>query len=196
MSNDEHDDRDDPGSGDADPGDTESGEPGEGQPPADDDTGGGDDDGSDDSWVSDSVDEGGESTAADVGPGDDTAAPGPHDHESGSTGANGGRQKGPNEKFCAECGAVINEKAEICPECGVRQPGTGSSGDDERIIAAVLAIVLGGLGAHKFYMGKTGQGIVYLCFSWTLIPAIIGLVEGIIYLTKSDEEFRRQYMDG
>jgi TM2 domain-containing membrane protein YozV len=54
---------------------------------------------------------------------------------------------------------------------------------------------VGGLGAHKFYLGDVGLGILYLCFSWTLIPALIGLVEGIIYLTKSDEEFQRQYVD-
>jgi hypothetical protein len=184
MSNDERDDPDDSP-------DTESGQGG-GQPTDD------GDDGSDDSWVSDSVDES-ESTGAEGDPGD----VGTVDDAGGqSTGAGGGqpagsdgdKQKGPDEKFCSECGAVINEKAEICPECGVRQPGAGSGGDDERLITAVLAIVLGGLGAHKFYMGKTGQGIVYLCFSWTLIPALIGLIEGIIYLTKSDEEFHEQYM--
>ncbi|ELZ28229.1 TM2 domain-containing protein [Halosimplex carlsbadense 2-9-1] len=181
MSNDEHDDRDDPGSGDADPG-----EPGEGQPP--------DDGGSDDSWVSDSVDEDGESTDEDAGPGDDTGGADPHDHDRGSTGTNGGRQKGPGEKYCAECGAVINEKAEICPECGVRQPGM-DSGNDERIVAALLAILLGSFGAHKFYLGNNKLGIIYLCFFWTGIPGIIGIIEGVIYLTKDDDEFRRQYMD-
>ncbi|WP_436907856.1 NINE protein [Halosimplex marinum] len=204
MSNDEPDDRDgDPGNTESgedsdwppsdDGGDTESGQGG-GQQPTDD---GGDrtDDGSDDSWVSDSVDES-ESTGAEGGPGDAGTVDDAGGSDAGgqSAGSDGGQQKGPNEKFCSECGAVINEKAEICPECGVRQPGAGSSGGDERLIAAVLAIVLGGLGAHKFYMGKVGQGIVYLCFSWTLIPALIGLVEGIIYLTKSDEEFHEQYM--
>jgi len=183
MSNDEPDDRDDVDPGGDDPDEPGSGEPGDGQSPAD-----------DDSWVSDSVDEGGEPTAADIGPGDDTGAPGPHDHESGSTGANGRRQKGPDEKFCAECGAVINEKAEICPECGVRQPGM-DSGNDERIVAALLAILLGSFGAHKFYLGDNKLGVLYLCFFWSGIPGIIGIVEGVIYLTKDDDEFHRQYMD-
>lgn len=43
--------------------------------------------------------------------------------------------------------------------------------------AVLLALFLGGLGAHKFYMGETGIGIVYLVFSWTYIPAIIGFIE-------------------
>ena len=42
----------------------------------------------------------------------------------------------------------------------------------------------GGLGAHKFYSGKTLMGVLYLVFCWTYIPALIALVEGIIALTK------------
>ncbi|PSP30814.1 hypothetical protein BRC64_11595 [Halobacteriales archaeon QH_10_67_22] len=101
------------------------------------------------------------------------------------------------QKFCIECGAQISANAEICPQCGVRQPaaGGGATGgaEKDRMAAALLAILLGGLGAHKFYLGDVGLGILYLCFSWTFIPAIIGLIEGIIYLTKSEEEFQRQY---
>jgi TM2 domain-containing membrane protein YozV len=62
-----------------------------------------------------------------------------------------------------------------------------------KVAAGLLGILLGSFGAHKFYLGKIGQGILYLIFSWTGIPGIIGLIEGIIYLTKSDEEFARQY---
>jgi TM2 domain-containing membrane protein YozV len=62
-----------------------------------------------------------------------------------------------------------------------------------KVVAGLLAILLGGLGIHKFYLGKLGQGILYLLFSWTGIPSIIGFIEGIIYLVKSDEEFNRKY---
>lgn len=62
-----------------------------------------------------------------------------------------------------------------------------------KVVAGVLAILLGALGVHKFYLGKIGQGIVYLLFCWTGIPGIIGLIEGIIYLVKSDEEFNLLY---
>jgi TM2 domain-containing membrane protein YozV len=60
--------------------------------------------------------------------------------------------------------------------------------------AGILAIILGGLGVHKFYLGKIGMGILYLVFCWTTIPALIGLIEGILYLTKTEEEFQRKYV--
>jgi TM2 domain-containing membrane protein YozV len=59
--------------------------------------------------------------------------------------------------------------------------------------AAVLAIILGGLGAHKFYLSNPGLGILYLIFCWTGIPSFIGIIEGIIYLTMSDEAFAQKY---
>lgn len=67
-----------------------------------------------------------------------------------------------------------------------------------RVTAGILAILLGGLGIHKFYLGRTGLGIIYLIFFWTYIPAILGLIEGIIYLISSDNSFAskhdRQYI--
>ena len=54
-----------------------------------------------------------------------------------------------------------------------------------KVAYVLLAIFLGGLGAHKFYSGKVGTGVVYLIFCWTFIPAIIGFIEGIIGLTKN-----------
>nr|WP_257959027.1 TM2 domain-containing protein [Bacillus sp. V3-13] len=63
-----------------------------------------------------------------------------------------------------------------------------------KVVAGVLGILLGSFGAHKFYLGKIGMGILYLVFSWTGIPGIIGLIEGIIYLVKSDEEFEQKYV--
>jgi TM2 domain-containing membrane protein YozV len=99
--------------------------------------------------------------------------------------------KGADEKFCNECGSIIKVKAEICPKCGVRQRLT--SGGKSRISAALFAFFLGGFGAHKFYLDKVGQGILYLIFFWTLIPAIIAIVEFITYLIMSDEEFNAKY---
>ena len=58
-----------------------------------------------------------------------------------------------------------------------------------KIAAGVLAILFGGFGIHKFYLGKITEGVLMLLFSWTCIPALIGLIEGIIYLAQSDEEF-------
>ncbi|MFO8061689.1 MAG: NINE protein [bacterium] len=98
-------------------------------------------------------------------------------------------------KYCVNCGEEIDPRAEICPHCGVRQPGmaTGSGAITSRIVAALFAILLGSFGIHKFYLGQIGWGIVYIIFSWTGIPAIVGVIEGIIYLTYSDEEFTLRY---
>ena len=102
-------------------------------------------------------------------------------------------------KFCFACGGSIDARAEICPRCGVRQHatpnpfGTTSASGKNRVTAALFALLLGGIGIHKFYLGKAGQGILYLIFCWTFIPAILGLIEGIVYLTMSDDDFLRKY---
>jgi len=107
--------------------------------------------------------------------------------------------KAADEKFCSECGATIKSKAEICPKCGVRQMSSGCSfgavapNGKTKIAAALFAFFLGGFGAHKFYLGKAGQGILFFLFCWTFIPAIVALVEGILFLTMSDETFAQKY---
>lgn len=104
-------------------------------------------------------------------------------------------------KFCHACGELIDIRAEICPKCGVRQPmspsnsvmGSTTPSGRSRLAAALFALLLGGLGIHKFYLGRIGMGVVYLLFCWTFIPAIISFIEGIIYLAMSDVDFTRKY---
>ena len=100
-----------------------------------------------------------------------------------------------NHVYCRGCGAGIHESAPACPKCGAPQhvAGTAFSGRRNRVTAALLALLLGGLGAHKFYLGSIFLGLLYLLFFWTAIPAVIGLIEGVYYLTLSDEEFGRKY---
>ena len=121
----------------------------------------------------------------------------PVEHRQESPQQAGTEEAGAGQRYCPECGARIDADAAFCTECGARQrPSSGAGGSDgekDRIAAALLGMFLGGLGAHKFYLGDVGRGILYLCFSWTLIPSLVGLVEGIVYLTKSDEEFQQQY---
>lgn len=62
-----------------------------------------------------------------------------------------------------------------------------------RTAAGLLAIFLGAFGVHKFYLGKVLQGIFCVLFFWTYIPAIIGFVEGIWYLTMSEETFCQKF---
>jgi len=65
--------------------------------------------------------------------------------------------------------------------------------ESKRVVAGVLAIVLGGFGVHKFYLGMTTPGIIMILLACTGVSGVIGLVEGILYLTKTDEEFIREY---
>jgi TM2 domain-containing membrane protein YozV len=106
------------------------------------------------------------------------------------------------QKYCHSCGTTLDADAKFCAECGAEQAGTGSTAagstaesPKDRVTAGVLAILLGGLGAHHFYLGNIGIGVLYLCFFWTGIPALAGLIEGILYLTKTDAEFQRRYVD-
>lgn len=62
-----------------------------------------------------------------------------------------------------------------------------------KVAAALLALFIGGLGIHKFYLGGWGWGILYIVFVWTFIPAIVSFIEAIILLFMSDAEFDRRY---
>ena len=73
------------------------------------------------------------------------------------------------------------------------------SGADKKIAAGLLAIFLGSLGIHKFYLGYNTAGIIMLVislFTCGTVMAVIGLIEGIIYLTKTDEQFVATYVVG
>ncbi|MDQ0594058.1 TM2 domain-containing membrane protein YozV [Chryseobacterium ginsenosidimutans] len=67
---------------------------------------------------------------------------------------------------------------------------------EKKVAAGVLGILLGGFAVHKFYLGYTKTAIIQLILSLVTCGAvgIIGIIEGIIYLTKSDEEFDRTYV--
>jgi len=69
-------------------------------------------------------------------------------------------------------------------------------GAEKKIVAGILGILLGALGIHKFYLGYIKEGIIQILLSLVCIGGIIGLIEGIIYLTKSDEEFVATYVTG
>ena len=71
----------------------------------------------------------------------------------------------------------------------------------EKLVAGLLGILLGSLGIHKIYLGYTKEGVIMLlvslltCGIGAVVMEIIGLIEGIMYLVKSDEEFQATYVD-
>ena len=68
--------------------------------------------------------------------------------------------------------------------------------DNKKIAAGILAILLGPLEIHKFILGYTKEGIIWLVISVLtcgIVTSLLGLIEGIIYLTKSDDEFYQMY---
>lgn len=62
-----------------------------------------------------------------------------------------------------------------------------------KVAAGVLALFLGGIGIHKFYLGRIGQGIIYLLLSWTFLPMIIAFFEGIYYFGMDESTFCKKY---
>jgi len=119
--------------------------------------------------------------------------------------------------LCPQCGAPVAEGATKCEYCGasVAQPTQQAQPQYQpqqntyqqanvaseranwpvksKIVAAILAFLLGGIGVHKFYLGQTGKGILYLILCWTYIPGIIAFIEGIMMLCSSDENFQTKY---
>ena len=111
------------------------------------------------------------------------------------------------QKICVNCQRPINVTFSTCPFCGVLQPtmyqnapiygspyqGMPQVGTHSKVAAGLLGIFLGTLGIHKFYLGQGGAGILYILFCWTGVPSIVGFIEGIVYLTMSDQEFYYKY---
>jgi TM2 domain-containing membrane protein YozV len=105
---------------------------------------------------------------------------------------------------CPECEKQISNRAKACPYCGVpicdedqaicsnQQVSVVVKSQRSRGIAILLAIFLGSIGAHRFYIGHYGVALLYLLFSWTLIPAVIGLIEGVILIIMSETSFQEK----
>lgn len=87
-------------------------------------------------------------------------------------------------KFCHACGAVIDAMAVVCPQCGVMQarPPALYDASEKRILPAfVLCLFVGVFGAHRFYAGKIGTGILQLVTLgglgiWTFIDLVLIVV--------------------
>lgn len=111
---------------------------------------------------------------------------------------------------CIRCGAQLPVNPmpmQPAPNQGMQAKVPGA---DKKIAAGICGILLGGLGIHKFILGYQQEGIILLSVylgsiiiavvtcgigaPLILVPSVIGVIEGIIYLTKSDEEFVQTYV--
>jgi TM2 domain-containing membrane protein YozV len=105
--------------------------------------------------------------------------------------------------FCPNCGKSTTAVQIVCTACGV---GLSTPNQKSKVTAGILGLLLGAFGAHKFYMGYTGTAIIMLCTALVGglltfgvsagVLGIVGLIEGIIYLTKSDSDFAATYLQG
>lgn len=75
---------------------------------------------------------------------------------------------------------------------------SGPKPENKKVVAGVLGILLGGFGIHKFVLGYTQEGIIQIVITLVTCGAgsLIGFIEGIIYLTKTDEDFYQTYQVG
>lgn len=124
---------------------------------------------------------------------------------------------------CNQCGNMVSENAQACPHCGnPMYGGYGGYGQPpqnynqfnhaynnpnpynnaytpvapkSKTTAALLALFLGGLGIHYFYLNKPIPGIVFLVLCWTWIPALLALVQAIMMFTMNDEQFNAKYVN-
>lgn len=63
----------------------------------------------------------------------------------------------------------------------------------DKNLAGLLAFFLGGIGVHRFYLRQTGLGLLYLLFCWTFIPAIVAIIDAIIFWTMDMGKFNEKY---
>jgi len=110
-------------------------------------------------------------------------------------------------KFCQNCGIATQSNQTMCVSCGTTLAARPAvCGAKSKVAAGLLGLFLGWIGIHKFYLGYSKEGVIMLlvsvlggmvtCGLATGVISMIGFIEGIIYLTKSDEDFDRLYAQG
>lgn len=115
---------------------------------------------------------------------------------------------GVNER-CTNCGTILPVSPMPMQHIPQQQP-TQIPGAEKKLAAGLCGILLGGLGIHKFILGYNQEGIILISVYMVsiiismitcglglpliFIPSVVGIIEGIIYLTKSDEEFVQTYI--
>lgn len=96
---------------------------------------------------------------------------------------------------CPDCNSSVSSEAKACPKCG--RPSHVSEKPIRRQLsrtaAGLLALLLGGIGVHRFYLGRPGSGILYALFCWTFVPLAISLIEAVVLFSMTDARFVERY---
>lgn len=97
------------------------------------------------------------------------------------------------KRFCNNCGVSTNSNQTICISCGVNLANPGKKSKSSVLL---LGLLFGTVGAHKFYMGSWGWGIIYVILALTVfliwIPIFISIIEVIRIIIMSDDEFQQK----
>ncbi|SFC99289.1 NINE protein [Algibacter pectinivorans] len=112
-----------------------------------------------------------------------------------------GEAKEKAKEFASEAKEAASEFSE-----GAKEAFDKATGENKKVLAGILAILLGAFGVHKFILGYNKEGIIMLVVTLVIggitcgigagLMGVIGLIEGIMYLTKSDAEFYNTYQVG
>ncbi len=100
---------------------------------------------------------------------------------------------------CTQCSQTIDANLISCPQCQATQGLDALAGIDPNIRiknqkwAIWFGFIFGGLGLHKFYLGQYLKGSLYLVFSWTLVPFVVGWIDSIRTMKMSSFNFEQQY---
>lgn len=102
--------------------------------------------------------------------------------------------------FCPSCGTKVPENVKFCPNCGGQiypVSEAAKAGKKDKVVAGLLAILLGTLGIHYFYLGKTQAGVLTIVISLVScgIWPVVMFIQGILMLTMSEEDFDSKYVD-
>lgn len=90
--------------------------------------------------------------------------------------------------YCRQCGSPITATAQTCSNCNANQNLNPRS----KITAGLLALFLGGLGFHRFYLGQW-WGLFYLLFWGTGIPSLISIIEAIVFFCTGEQRWNAKY---
>lgn len=95
---------------------------------------------------------------------------------------------------------MTNDPNQPAPENQPAPAPGGGQKSEKKLVAGLLGILIGGLGIHKFFLGYQKEGLIMLlvsvltCGIGYAVMGVIGIVEGVLYLTKTDEEFEATYI--